>query len=269
MAIDLDAIRNRLNRLQNKTTRTDNLWKPKPGKQQVRIVPYVHNTSNPFVELFFHYGFGGKNILSPKTFGEADPLIEFADQLRATGNRDDWNLSKDLFPKMRTYVPVIVRGEESEGVKFWGFGKTVYQELLGFFTDPDYGDLTDPVGGRDITVEFKTAKELGKNYPETYIRVKPNQTPISEDKDVLEKSKDQIELPTMFKKHSYDELKALLETWLETGKVEDSKQEGEVQPTSESNTNTESVSNVKDAFDSLFNESKDTVTSTEVDKLPF
>ena len=170
---------------------------------------------------------------------------------------------------MRTYVPVIVRGEESEGVKFWGFGKTVYQELLGFFTDPDYGDLTDPVGGRDITVEFKTAKELGKNYPETYIRVKPNQTPISEDKDVLEKSKDQIELPGLFKKHSYDELKALLETWLETGKVEDSNQEGEVQPTSESNTKTESVSNVKDAFDSLFNESKDTATSTEVDELPF
>ena len=71
---------------------------------------------------------------------------------------------------MRTYVPVLVRGEESEGVKFWGFGKNVYQELLGFFADPDYGDLTDPVNGRDVTVEFKTAAELGKSYPETYIR---------------------------------------------------------------------------------------------------
>ena len=38
-------------------------------------------------------------------------------------------------PKMRTYVPVLVRGKESEGVKFWGFGKLVYQELLG----DDYG----------------------------------------------------------------------------------------------------------------------------------
>ena len=28
MAIDLDAIRNRLNSLQTKVTKTDNLWKP-------------------------------------------------------------------------------------------------------------------------------------------------------------------------------------------------------------------------------------------------
>ena len=69
MAIDLDAIRNRLNTLQTKVTKTDNLWKPQPGKQQIRILPYVHNTSNPFIELYFHFGFGGKNIISPSSFG--------------------------------------------------------------------------------------------------------------------------------------------------------------------------------------------------------
>ena len=37
---------------------------------------------------------------------------------------------------MRTFAPVIVRGEESEGVKWWGFGKTVYQELLAIIADP-------------------------------------------------------------------------------------------------------------------------------------
>jgi len=257
MAIDLNAIRNRLDRLQNKVQKTDNLWKPKPGKQQIRMLPYVFNESNPFIELFFHYDFGGKNILSPKTFGESDPLIEFANQLRNTGNRDDWNLSKKLYPKMRTYVPVIVRGEEEEGVKFWGFGKTVYQELLAFFADPDYGDLTDIVNGRDITVEFKTAKELGKNYPETYIRVKPSQTPLSEDSDFLEKCKEQVELPTLFKKYSFDELEGLLKTWLETGKVDESSDEVATDNTNnQSNAQSESkpVSEVKDAFDSLFND---------------
>ena len=199
-------------------------------------------------------------LLSPQTHGEADPLVEFADQLKATGDRNDWNLSKELTPKMRTYVPVLVRGEESEGVKFWGFGKTVYQELLAFFADPDYGDLTDPTSGRDITVEFKTAKELGKNYPETYIRVKPNQTPITEDKNVLPLLKDQIELPSMFKKYSYDEMKSLLEKWMETGQVEESNEEEESQPTPSTESpfkdeapQTSNVSNVKDAFDDLFN----------------
>ena len=35
---------------------------------------------------------------------------------------------------------MVVRGEEKQGVKFWGFGKTVYQELLSIM-DPDYGDI--------------------------------------------------------------------------------------------------------------------------------
>ena len=221
MAIDLNAIRNRLNSLQTKVTKTDNLWKPQPGKQQIRILPYIHNPANPFIELYFHFDFGGKNVLSPISHGGADPLVEFAEKLKATGNRDDWNLSKKLTPKMRTYVPVLVRGEESEGVKFWGFGKQVYQELLAFFADPDYGDLTDPMTGRDITVEFKSAADVGKSYPETYIRVKPNTTPVSEDKNILELCKDQIDLSTMFKKVSYEEMNKMLEQWLETGQVAD------------------------------------------------
>ena len=40
MALDLSAIRGRLNKLQNTSNRTSNLWKPTPGKHQVRIVPY-------------------------------------------------------------------------------------------------------------------------------------------------------------------------------------------------------------------------------------
>ena len=137
MALDLDAIRKRLSGLQNQTGKQNNLWKPEPGKQTIRIVPYQFNKDNPFIELFFHYGLNGKTFLSPVTHGEPDPVVEFAEKLKATGNRDDWQMSRKLEPKMRTYVPVIVRGQESEGVKFWGFGKTC---LL--YTSPSPRDRT-------------------------------------------------------------------------------------------------------------------------------
>jgi hypothetical protein len=52
-------------------------------------------------------------------------------------------MGRKIEPKMRTYVPVIIRGKEAEGVKFWGFGKTIYAELLSIISDPDYGDITD------------------------------------------------------------------------------------------------------------------------------
>ena len=138
--MDLDAIKSRLNQLQNTTT--NSFWKPQPGKSQIRIVPYLHDKANPFSELFFHYSLvPNKTVLSPLSFGRPDPVQQFADKLKASGNKDEWIQGKRIEPKMRTFVPVIARGEESEGVKFWGFGKTVYQELLGIIADPDYGDI--------------------------------------------------------------------------------------------------------------------------------
>jgi len=214
MAIDLDAIRKKLGDLQSQTTRTSSLWKPSPGKNQVRIVPYQHDKDNPFLELFFHYDLGKRNYLSPVTHGEPDPVVEFSEKLKSTGNSDDWKLSKKLEPKMRVYVPVIVRGEEGEGVKFWGFGKQVYAELLGFISDPDYGDITGLTDGRDIVVEFTPSEGAG-TYPKTAIRVKPNQTPATEDKALADKIvTGQQEIFSIFKKVSYDELKAALESWL-------------------------------------------------------
>ena len=48
--MDLNAIKNRLSQLQTTNNRTSNLWKPSPGTQIVRIVPYKFNKDNPFID---------------------------------------------------------------------------------------------------------------------------------------------------------------------------------------------------------------------------
>ena len=213
--MDLNAIKNRLNQLQTTNNRTSNLWKPSPGTQIVRIVPYKFNADNPFIELYFHYDLGGKNYLSPISFGRPDPIEEFAQKLKSTGSKDDYRLGKKIEAKMRTYAPVVVRGEESQGVKFWGFGKTVYQELLSIIADPDYGDITDQVSGRDVSVEFKTAEETGASFPSTSIRVKPNITPITEDASALENiNNSQKQITEIYQERSYDELTQALNEYL-------------------------------------------------------
>lgn len=259
MAINLDAVRQKLSQLQNVTTKQNNLWKPEPGTQQIRIVPYQHNRENPFLELYFHYNFSGKNVLSPITYGRPDPIVEFAEKLKSSGNKEDWKMGKKLEPTMRCYVPIVVRGKENEGIKFWGFGKTVYQELLGFISDPDYGDITDPMNGRDITVEFKAKEQTGKDYPETSIRIKPNTSPITTDKSVLEKMTNQPNINDIFKEPSYDDLMKLLQEWLnpdetkseESGKTDNQKQNKESIKTS--STSASSVDDIGSAFDQLFN----------------
>ena len=156
MAIDLNAIKAKLNQLQTTGTRRNNLWRPEPGKQVVRIVPYQHDRSNPFRELYFHYDLGKKNYLSPVTHGKPDPVVEFCEKLKASGNSDEWKLGKKMEPKMRTYVPVLVRGKESEGVKFWGFGKLVYQaQDFASFLDRQYTVFGKVIEGMEFVDMIK------------------------------------------------------------------------------------------------------------------
>ena len=250
--MDLSLIKKRLNQLQTTNNRTSSLWKPQPGKTQIRIVPYAFNKDNPFIELFFHYNLNNRSYLSPISFGRPDPIEEFAQKLKGSGSKEDYQLSKKLEAKMRTFAPVVVRGEEKQGVKFWGFVKTVYQELLSIIADPDYGDITDPVNGRDVVVEFISAEESGASFPKTNIRVKPNQTPISEDPDVLEVVKTQQDIKEIYQELSYEDLTEVLNEWLTP--TEDTTEEEEEKKVNSSELSTaKTVSNTGDAFDELFN----------------
>jgi len=257
--MDINAIKSKLSQLQSTTSTKENFWKPEPGKQLVRIVPYKHNKDNPFIELFFHYNLGNnKTYLSPMSFGKPDPVAEFADKLKSTGNKDEWIQGKRLEPKMRTFAPVIVRGKESEGVKFWGFGKTVYQELLGVIADPDYGDITDATNGRDIGIERQTPAEAGNQYGKTTVRVKPNQTAITEDATQLESiMKNQANLTELYTEPTYDELKEALHTYLNPSDEDNTEttttSNGAKANTTAAKTDTPKTENVEDAFDQLFN----------------
>jgi hypothetical protein len=215
MALDISKLKSRLNSLSNTNQKSNLIWKPKPGKQVVRIVPYKYEPDNPFIELKFHYNINNKTYLSPDSFGRPDPIVEFSNRLKKTGSKEDWQMGRKMEPKMRTFAPVIVRGEEGEGVKFWGFGKQVYQELLSIISDPDFGDITDLTGGRDIVVEFKTA-EGGASFPETSIRVKPNVSVAIDPKNaqLLEALKSQVNILDLFPEFSYEELKEVMDKWL-------------------------------------------------------
>ena len=261
--MDINAIKNRLTTLQATSSTKDSFWKPAPGKTQIRIVPYKFNKDNPFVELFFHYGLGNnKTYLSPASFGKPDPVEEFANKLKSTGNKDEWIQGKRLEPKMRTFAPIIVRGEEHEGVKWWGFGKTVYQELLGVIADPDYGDITDSTTGRDIMIERQTPAEAGNQYGKTTVRVKPNQTAITEDAEMLKGIFDnQADLTELYTEPSYDDLKEALATYLNPDNAATTDTAttstgttASTTPTTNTGTTTAKTENVEDAFDQLFNQ---------------
>ena len=253
MSLNIDAIRNRLNKLQTTQKRALELWKPTPGKHQIRIVPYKHDRENPFIELYFHYNINNRTYLSPISFGRPDPIVEFSDKLKRMGDREDFQTAKKMQPKLRTFAPVLVRGEEGEGVRFWGFGKTVYQEILGYIADPDYGDITHPTEGRDIVVEIISAEDAGTSFPMTKIRVKPNTSPLADSEEEMKKLiENQEPITSIYQELSYDELKTVLQSWLN--------------PDAETEGQEEEKDNKSVAKETLSKSNKDQSTSTESQK---
>jgi hypothetical protein len=215
MSLNIAALKAKLNQFNRQGERSDALWKPTEGKTVVRIVPWKDNRENPFIELYFHY-LGNKTHLSPTSYGNRDPIMEFADELATGGTKDDYAQARPFRAKLRTFVPVVVRGEEEKGVRFMSFGKTVYQELLSIIADPDYGDITDVKNGRDIVVEYIPQEKSDTNFAKTMVRPKPNQTPLHADADTVKKFlTEQPDIRAIFKEPTYEELKVALERYLD------------------------------------------------------
>ena len=218
MAIDLEAIRRKLGELSGKNCKQG--WKPEEGKEYtVRLLAFPNNDGQPFIDRHYYYGIGtSPGILAPFQFGKPDPIKELRSKLYDEGSAASKELAKTVSPKMRTFAPVIVRGEEDKGVRIWSFGKMVYQDILGLMLDEDYGDITDPLEGRDIRVSV--SKLPGKQFADTKISPRAKVEPISRDREQAKKWLDTIpEVDTIANLKSYDEIEKLVNDWINGGAI--------------------------------------------------
>ena len=215
MAIDLAAIRKKLNQLSGQNSKKNTMWRPEEGSETtVRLIAYPDNDGQPFKELMFYYNIGNNpGLLAPYQFGKADPIQELITKLRDEGSKESYELAKKLYPKMRCYAPVIVRGEEEKGVRLWAFGKQVYQTLLNYMLDEDYGDITDPHEGRDVRVTC--TKTPGKMWATTDVRPRGKDSPLNEDNSKAKGWLDNIpDVNDLFELKSYEELENIINAWL-------------------------------------------------------
>jgi len=223
MAIDLDAIRKKLNQLSGNNSKRNSMWRPQEGEEHtVRILAFSDNDGQPFKERWFYYNIGNNpGLLAPHQFGQPDPIQELINTLRNDGTKESYELAKKLYPKMRAYAPVIVRGEESQGVRLWSFGKTVYQSLLNLMLDDEVGDITDPTTGRDIKVTC--TKPPGRMWATTEVRPRMSTTDLAEDAKQAKAWLDSIpDIDEMYTCKSYDELENIVNAWLNGDESDDS-----------------------------------------------
>ena len=274
--MDLDVIKKRLDSLNKQSNNSGGgnknlFWKPSVGKQLIRVVPSKYNKSNPFSEMMFYYGIGSKRVMaSPANWGEKDPIMEFAKQLRGTNDKENWRLAKKLDAKVRIFAPIVVRGQEDEGVKLWQFGKEVYQEFLNMAADEEIGDYTDIAQGRDIKLTTVGPEVTGTPYNKTSIGPSLKTSPLADSEDTVQSLlENQADPKKVFKPLSYDDMKQNLQEWLSP---EDAENEGDIisepavdfdsdvkaEPKSNYSLSTKPVKKSKtEQFDDLFSEDDD------------
>jgi hypothetical protein len=217
MAIDMKKMLERKRALNNRGN--NSFWRPQDGEQTIRIVPTADG--DPFKDYWFHYNVGDNpGFLSPKrNFGEDCPLDSFVRNLWQEGTEDSKKMAKKLSARQRFFAPVVVRGEEDQGVRAWGFGKTVYETLVNLVLNPEYGDITDPDAGTDLVIGY--GKPTGASFPVTKITPRRRSSPLCPEgpekcRELLETIPDFDELFVGSRK-TYAEVQAMLDEFLLEG----------------------------------------------------
>jgi hypothetical protein len=200
MGVDLDALRQtdaeiKAARFAGRTQRVK--WQK--GTWVMRILPPFEGRDGKFyvrVKEAFGVGPNSRTVTPPSQFGDStDPLMDEISRLKALGDEASSKRASRMTPKMKNHIWLIIRslngnatdletGQawESKGPHLWSMSNQVFGAITSMILDPDWGDITDPESGRDITVEYapKEDRPDGKPFPKWTIRGKPNQSQLGD-----------------------------------------------------------------------------------------
>jgi len=211
--LNMEKLKQRYNDLQNKNSGGSKYLKlPENGTAVIRLVPTPDG--DPFRSYYVHYRVLDKgSVLCPKrNFGDKCAICDFTSKLYNEGSDESKKEASKIVAKQRFFSIAVKRGEEEDGVKYWGYSPTVYAELMGYFMDPDYGDLSHPDTGTDLTI--KRYKD-GGSYLKTKATPKRKSTPVSVDDKIRGKILDfEPDFESLNVRRTSDEVATILDEYL-------------------------------------------------------
>lgn len=192
MAKAVESRDDRLKRVREKLSKTEfsswkgtPTWKPKPGRNVIRILPGVGKMEDFFwQDVGSHYPPGSnRGFMCPDfTIGEKCPICEFVNALFSAGDEASKGLAGKLKKRKQFWMNVIDREDEDRGVQIYKPGPTVFQALAALVNDPDYGEIYDPDNGQDVII-----KRAGTGIETEYqVMVRPKQTPLHSNETVAQ-----------------------------------------------------------------------------------
>lgn len=244
--MDFNALREKLNQLNKKSSKAEDTWKPK-DEHQVRLVPCG---DDPFQTLHFHYEIGDTmQVLCPKVnFGEECAICDFAEKLKSWKDpngkdkpekerKADFEIFKKIQAKPRIFTSMIERANkeknipESDVARWWGMTTAQVNQALEVCTDGDrlaelgldkddkdaLRVLFDTKKGYDLVVSFAKPGEKGNSKQFTQITIKGRikGTPLAKDEATAKAIVSSVKkLTDIFPKVSSVEVKRILEKFM-------------------------------------------------------
>lgn len=198
-------------------------WKPqKYGEYLIRFLPPKQSDGLFYKEVAQHK-VGDNYFYCPKVEGDQCPICETYRKLWDKGTDAAIELAREIKPRKQFLYNIIVKeelGKPSDTptkVQKYMSGKKVFDKLMDYFFDDDYGDLTDVEEGFDFVLK-KTQGDMGfPNYDNS--KPKRKASPLHEDEDTVEEILDEsYDLDAAVEFKSYEELSKSLGHFLEAEK---------------------------------------------------
>jgi len=158
---------------------------PKQGRNILRILPEVYDMEFFFQPVGKHYFPDGENVYCPNFTSEKEldcPVCEIVKELNQASDKASKKLASQLGVRRSWWMNVIDRNNEGVGPLIFTPGVTVFNSIISYISDPDYGDITDLHEGTDLIIERD-----GQGLDTTYeVKAKRKESPLSDDDNQMD-----------------------------------------------------------------------------------
>jgi len=168
-------------RLKEYASRRTQFWKPEEGNNYIRILPPIKEEDDFYLESRVHFvpgaGEGGR-MAATACLGAGCYLCKAVEKLQQRSNPDDDNLAQRLRPATQFLLNIVDLNDPDKGVQVWRhYSFSIIESLLGYMVDPEWGDFTDPVHGRNVNIRM-TRRGSSPSY-EVVLKPKESKIPSS------------------------------------------------------------------------------------------
>lgn len=143
----------------------------KEGTTRMRTLPVPKDEEFALEANYVFISKEAGGFISPTTFNKKCAWTEKYDKLAASKDPQDKILADRMKPKKKFFSPHIKYTDElgkvvneQSGVKLLILTNKLYQAMIDYFLDDDYGDMTDPLEGYDFKYKRKGTTMLDTEY---------------------------------------------------------------------------------------------------------